>query len=185
MKCPVCKDTTLKSTRLESELKAATCASCGGKWISASDYWNWLDRHGETLLEKEPEEAPIEVSDNQKAKICPWCRHIMLRYKVGRGLNFTLDQCGNCNSIWFDRNEWEALKQRNLHDEVHLVFSAPWQDRIRKEETHQLLDSLYKKRFKEDYDRVRQIKDWIDNHPEKDEILAYLSSSDPYSISNA
>ena len=102
MNCPVCKNTPLQPTVLEQELKASSCDSCQGQWISAMDYWQWLDHHGETLPEKEPDSIPLEVADHQKAKLCPECRRIMLRYKVGHGLAFTLDQCSSCNGIWFD-----------------------------------------------------------------------------------
>ncbi|NET39600.1 MAG: hypothetical protein F6K19_47845 [Cyanothece sp. SIO1E1] len=81
MKCPVCKDTDLKPTRLESQLKASSCPSCDSKWLAASDYWSWLEQHGETLPEKEPESVPVEAANQQMAKLCPECRRIMLRYK--------------------------------------------------------------------------------------------------------
>ncbi len=185
MKCPVCKDTALQSTSLEEHLAASSCSTCAGKWLSSSDYWSWLEKHGDTLPEKPPEGTPIEAFDRQRAKLCPQCQRIMLRYKVGHDLAFLLDQCGNCNGIWFDKNEWEALKQRNLHDEVHLVFSAPWQAAIRKEEARKLLMSIYAESFQNDYEKIKQLKTWIENHPEKEKILHYLSDADPYSIGSS
>ena len=179
MKCPVCKDLRLVPTTLESDLRTYLCNSCLGHWIEANDYWDWLDRHGERLKEKEPDLFPIVVSDIQKAKLCPYCQRIMLRYKVGHGLQFTLDQCGSCNGFWFDANEWEALRERNLHDEVHLVFSAPWQADVRKEEARQVLEGIYQDAFGKDREKLREIKQWIDRHPQKDKILDYLASSEP------
>ena len=182
MKCPVCSASSLHLTRLESHLQALSCPDCEGKWISSSNYWAWLKHHDETLPEKEPNECPIQADDNQRAKLCPECKRIMLRYKVGHSLDFRLDQCGSCNGVWFDANEWEALKQRHLHDEVHLIFSAPWQSQVRKDEAQRLLATIYTDTFKDDYEKVKQIKTWIDDHPEQEKILNYLNNSDPYAI---
>ena len=107
----------------------------------------------------------------------------MLRYRVGRGLSFYLDHCGSCNGVWFDRNEWEALKQRNLHDEVHLVFSNAWQNQLRQEEARDILDTIYSEKFQEDYEKIKEIKAWLDDHPERSQILSYSSNPDPYSVS--
>ena len=180
MNCPVCKTTSLKPMALDQQLKASSCATCQGQWIRATDYWQWLKRHGETLPEKEPDSIPIEVADHQMAKLCPECRRIMLRYKVGHGLTFTLDQCSSCNGIWFDANEWDALHQRNLHDEVHLVFSAPWQAQVRREDARQVLAKLYADWFKDDYAKIKDVKAWMEQHPQREKILDYLASTDPY-----
>ncbi|MBT9313886.1 TFIIB-type zinc ribbon-containing protein [Leptothoe spongobia] len=182
MKCPVCSDSSLHITSLESRLNASCCSDCQGQWISANDYWTWLKHHGETLPEKEPDELPIQADDVQRAKLCPECKRIMLRYKVGHSLDFRLDQCGSCNGVWFDANEWEALKQRNLHDEVHLIFSAPWQSQVRKDEARKLLEAIYTEAFSDDYGKIKEIKSWIENHPEQEKILNYLSNEDPYEI---
>lgn len=182
MKCPVCKTASLKTAELESHLKAANCPKCEGTWIAATDYEHWLEKHGDRLPEKEPEGIAIAADDQQQAKLCPDCKRIMLRYKVGHGLNFRLDQCGSCNGIWFDTNEWDALKQRNLHDEVHLIFSAPWQAQVRQDEARQLLDGVYTQTFKADYGKIKDFKAWLDEHPERQAVLGYLASLDPYSL---
>jgi Zn-finger nucleic acid-binding protein len=84
------------------------------------------------------------------AKLCPECGRILIKYGVGHGMNFTLDQCGHCLGIWFDKNEWVSLKQRNLHDEVHKVFTASWQTQARKEERKRNLERIYLNRFGSD-----------------------------------
>jgi len=183
MKCSACKTSSLQPTTLEDHLKALSCSSCDSKWIKAADYWHWLEKHGERLPEKEPDAIPIQAADVQKAKLCPDCQQIMLRYRVGHNLDFAVDQCGRCNGVWLDAGEWKALKQRNLHDEIHLIFSAAWQSQIRKEEAKELLTSVYSESFKSDYEKIKQMKSWIDSHPQKKRIIDYLFNSDPYSIS--
>jgi Zn-finger nucleic acid-binding protein len=181
MNCPVCKDVSLNTITLESDLPAVACDECGGNWISASKYWAWLENHGPALAEKQPEGEPIAATDVQHAKICPECRRLMLRYQIGHGLDFALDQCGSCNGVWFDKNEWEALKQRNLHDEVHLIFTAPWQTQVRKDERRRHLETIYARQFQGDYAEIKRIKEWVDAHPEKSRILAFFNDPDPYS----
>ncbi len=182
MKCPVCSAASLHRTTLESCLNASSCSDCNGKWITATDYWAWLNHHGETLPEQEADECSIKADDIQKAKLCPNCRRIMIRQKVGHNLDFSLDQCGSCNGIWFDANKWEALKQRNLHGEVHLISSGPWQSENRKDNTRQSLKTIYADMFDDDYEKIKQIKAWIDHHPNQDKILNYLSNPNPYVI---
>lgn len=182
MKCPVCKTVSLQTIDLESHLRAHHCPQCDGIWIAATDYEQWLEHHGDRLPEKEPDGIPIQADDHQQAKLCPDCKQIMLRYKVGHGLNFRLDQCGSCNGVWFDANEWEALKQRNLHDEVHLMFSAHWQAQVRQDEARQTLERVYTTTFKADYDKIKDFKAWLDEFPEREAVLDYVASLDPYSL---
>jgi Zn-finger nucleic acid-binding protein len=181
MKCPACKTADLSPTSLEADLPAAACVVCEGNWISSSAYWAWLERHGPTLSEKPYEGSELSVSDRQEVKLCPECRRLMLRYRVGHGVEFSLDQCAGCNGIWLDRDEWAALKGRNLHDEIHLVFTAPWQSEVRREETRRRLDEIYARRFGEDYEEIKRVKAWLDAHPDRSTVLAFFNDRDPYS----
>ncbi|MFK8181954.1 MAG: zf-TFIIB domain-containing protein [Phormidesmis sp.] len=174
MKCPSCNHAALQLIRLDSQLRASRCGACEGHWITADEYWRWLEVHG-NLPEKAPDEIPLEAEDTQHAKLCPRCHRIMLRYKVGHGMDFRLDQCGRCNSVWFDANEWEALKQRNLHDDIHLIFSAPWQSNVRRSEARDVFQSIYAGYFQADYDNIRQFKEWVDAHAEHAKMIAYLN----------
>ena len=64
-----------------------------------------------TLDEKPFSDVTFEVKDVQGAKICPECGRILLKYKVGHGLDFFVDHCSGCGGIWLDKNEWNALKE--------------------------------------------------------------------------
>ena len=183
MKCPSCSASPLQPISLESQLKASGCNDCEGRWISTKNYWAWLDQHGDRLPEKEPDGISLDSADTQRAKLCPQCQHIMLRYKVGHGLDFAIDQSRSCNGEWLDAKEWDLLKQRNLHDEIHLVFSAAWQAQLRKDSAKKGLSDTYSEHFKDEYDKIKQLKTWLNSHPQKARILDYLTNSDPYSIS--
>src|SRR6266568_3902359 len=95
----------------------------------------WLKEHGDTLPEKSVDHtAELPVHDSKNAKVCLDCGHLMLRNKVGHGIPFYVDRCSACGGIWLDKNEWEILKSRNLHDEIHMVFTSVWQSSNRKKE---------------------------------------------------
>jgi Zn-finger nucleic acid-binding protein len=180
MNCPVCKNSLLTQTTLEVELPAYACEQCHGNWISAREYWRWLERHGPSLPEKAPEGPEVDAVDTVQVKVCPECRLMMLRYQVGHGTGIGLDQCGGCGGIWFDRGEWELLKNRNLHDEVHAVFTVPWQSAVRREASRERLEEIRRQRFGVDYEEIKRIRSWIEAHAARDQIIAFFTDPDPY-----
>jgi Zn-finger nucleic acid-binding protein len=180
MKCPVCKTEDLALTQLETNLLAKECPVCKGHWLSAKQYWSWLEQHGPTLPEKTEEAGTLTVAEHQHAKLCPECRLIMLRYQVGHGLSFAIDQCSGCAGLWFDQNEWETLKACNLHDEVNRMLTAPWQSQVRKDEARRHLEAIYAQRFGSDYAEIKRIKAWLDAHPERLNILAFFNDPHPF-----
>src|SRR5262245_23258901 len=182
MNCPVCKSNDLVAVELDTGLAAGRCPTCAGHWISGRAYFEWLDRHGETLPERTYEGPEIVIADTQQAKLCPECSRIMLRYAVGHGTDFAIDHCSACNGVWFDRGEWEALERRNLHDEVNAILTVPWQTAAHREERRRHLEEIYERRFGEDYEEMKRIRRWLDTHPKRDSILAFLSDTDPYSV---
>lgn len=185
MKCPVCKTTELQPISLEQKLLASTCENCGGRWVSSTDYWGWLEQQDSTSSEEPFAEVVFEVNDTVAAKLCPDCGHILIKYKVGHGLNFFLDHCNSCNGVWLDPNEWEVLKSRNLHDELHRIFTTSWQKQIREEEIRGKFEKLYEEKFGEqDYAEIKRIREWLEQHPQRSSLLAYLIEEDPYVLSS-
>ena len=111
--------------------------------------------------------------------MCVDCGRILRRYKVGHDIDFMLDHCAECNGVWFDKNEWAILKSRNLHDDVHFIFSSAWQHRIVEDEQKK----AYKKRIEtmlgeEDYSRVNAFKEWAATQSKRNTIMAYLADLD-------
>lgn len=176
MKCPACNLPSLSPYELENNLQGYKCDQCGGSWISGAQYWKWLNSHGGPLPEKDPQfTKELPVTDSGQAKICIECGHLMIRNKVGHGLAFFLDRCSACGGTWFDKNEWEILKSRNLHDEIHAIFTAVWQSDNRKHEmqtNHE--NALLTVLGKEDYENLKTLKSWVGKHPKKNWIMAYL-----------
>ena len=179
MNCPVCNTVGLRKALLEEDLPCSDCISCGGHWVNSFEFWNWLAKHPAPEGVEPPVASPKPLSQEIKgARICPECAHILSRFKVGVGFDFTIDRCGHCGGIWFDENEWEFLKSRGLHCEAHHVFSSEWQNRVRKEETAMNLVALFRQRIGiSDFERARQVKVWLDIHPRRSEILSYLNDT--------
>lgn len=177
MKCPVCKTKSLVNNELEKGLQTLKCEDCGGQWIKSFQYWKWFEKHGDILPEKpESEAAELPVEESKEIKICPECGHFLTRRKVGHGISFRIDRCATCGGIWLDKNEWEILKSRNLHDEIHLVFGAAWQDGIVKEDIQKGIEEKFKEIFGEgDYAKLKEIKSWIDSHPKRNSIIGFLA----------
>lgn len=179
MKCPVCKTEELDFSPLESNLMSRHCDKCDGNWIPSFEYWKWREQHKEGLPETATEQTtpPNPVTGGLIAKLCPECNKILIKYSVGHGARFSLDQCGNCGGVWLDKDEWESLKGRDLHDDIYLIFTAPWQDQVRSQESRRVQEEIYRRKFgDEDFNEIQRVKVWIDGHPRKQEILAYLMS---------
>ncbi len=176
MNCPVCKEQVMSSHPLEANLSAQVCGRCSGKWIASYQYWRWKEVSGKSLLANHASAAgDIPVEDNTGAKLCPECGHFLRRFPVGQGLGFGLDHCGNCGGTWFDANEWENLKGRSLHDDVHKIFSEVWQNQVRSDEHQAAMEAFYKEKFGEDgYQKAKDLKAWIDTHPNQAELRAFL-----------
>src|ERR1044072_8981694 len=141
MDCPVCKTTRLERINLEEGLPSLRCSRCGGNWLEGSAYWDWLEGHKSSL--PEPRAHDVSVTDIERAKLCPECKHIMIKYRVGRGLEFALDHCHSCRGIWFDSNEWAAMKSHHLHDHINAIFTAPWQSEVEKESHREEVERRY------------------------------------------
>lgn len=176
MNCPICKTVTLSRSESPEQLKFFECKTCKGRWLQSYQYWKWKDKQGRDLPEKSvADPVNLAVNDSENAKLCPECGHILIRFPVGHGIEFTLDHCGNCGGIWFDKNEWEVLKNRNLHYEVHKIFSAVWQTGVRAKAHEKYIQNFYLNKFgKEDYKKIEEMKNWMESHPLKHELYAYI-----------
>jgi len=179
MNCPVCKTRTLVTHSLTPTLASWKCDNCGGQWINSFQFWKWIDEGGpqSRTTGTTDNAALLSATETKGAKICPECGRILAKYKVGHELDFSLDRCGNCGGIWFDRNEWEILQSRDLQKEIHLIFSDSWQHRVRDEEcTRHLQELLIQKIGQNDFAEIKRIKEWLKTHPHRQELFGFLNS---------
>ena len=177
-----CPNDRAALTRVDLEVGASAlpgyaCSKCAGHWLRFGDYLAWRD-HQRDEVPEEPREAGAEVAEATPgaARRCPDCAHLLTRYRIGRGVSFALDRCGNCNGIWLDEGEWAALRGRGLHDNVHQMFGAGWQFAARTDDRRQRVEAQFERQLGDDFERVREIADFVATHPRRSEILAYINS---------
>lgn len=169
-------------TELDPGLPGFRCSSCTGKWIRGVQYWKWLGEHG-NVPERPVEDSGPTVAESGQPIDCPECRFRLVKYLVGHGLSFTLDHCEGCKGIWLDRNEWEALKARNLHDDLNAMLTAFWQDEAEKEGRKKRMEQIFIGRFgAEDYAEIERVRAWLATRPNKHELVAYLTDKDPFDV---
>jgi Zn-finger nucleic acid-binding protein len=181
MNCPVCKTTELITAELDEKLTSQNCPDCFGKWIRGAEYWKWVERHKSELAERLHETESLSLAEPGLPIDCPECRFRMVKFLVGRGLSFSLDHCQGCKGIWLDRNEWEALKKRNLHDDLNAMFTSFWQNEAQREARKKRMQDIYTSRFgDDDYAEIKRIRWWLDARTNREELLAYLIDRDPY-----
>ena len=183
MNCPVCKTSELTLRELESDLSSFQCSVCGGNWIRGADYWKWLEVHGPNLPERNDQDSGLHLAEPGIPIDCPECRFRLVKYLVGHGFDFTLDHCEGCRGIWLDRNEWEAMKERNLHDDLNSMFTSFWQTEAQKEARKARMEQRYINRFgADDYAEIKRIRSWLGGKTNREELLAYLIDKDPFDV---
>jgi len=176
MNCPQCKTTYFKKDELSEGLIASRCPTCEGHWIPSFNYWKWLHKQGAALPEKDMEQ-PLEVTDSKAAKCCPECSQIMGKFRVGHGTEFLIERCGSCAGMWFDKNEWETLAAKNLHDEIHFIFGQPWQSEIIETRIIESRENKIKELIgNEKFNELKLLKTWLAGDKNKSAILGYLQA---------
>jgi Zn-finger nucleic acid-binding protein len=181
MNCPVCKTQKLTARELNPSLTAQQCTQCRGQWISSFEFGRWFEnnraQHPQPALV--PPALNAVTPETPSAKLCPECGHILARYKVGHALDFSLDRCGHCGGTWFDQNEWEILQNSDVRDKIHLIFSSAWQQQVRQESRTRHLQALFAEKVGEkDFREITRIKAWLNSHPKRGELSAFLNSDE-------
>jgi Zn-finger nucleic acid-binding protein len=183
LKCPVCKSPELQLAEAEAGLTFHNCPQCNGNWITGAEYWKWLEHHEANLPERSDHDSGLTLAEPGLHIDCPECRFRMVKYLVGHGFSFTIDHCEGCRGVWLDRNEWEALKERNLHDDLNSMFTSFWQDGAQKEARKRRLEQIYRTRFgAEDYAEIERVRVWLATRQNKTDLLAYLTDKDPFDV---
>lgn len=177
MNCPVCKPTrALVVAPLEDgKLTARRCPTCNGHWIRSADFWRWRAIAGENLPETPAPAGTLTPPEAAGLRLCPDCNHVLGRYRVGHGVGFTVDRCRHCEGAWLDGGEWEALRVRNLHDDLPQIFDDEWQRAVKREVQELTTEESFRRRLGDDtYRRAQETRAWLDAHPRRSELFAYL-----------
>lgn len=166
----------MEAVTLDDGLNAYRCKTTGGHYIPAANYMKWLAQQP-ARLPQVPKTDSIEESesDSTSALLCPESGTVMQRFKVGHGFPFSIDR-SITGGIWLDGGEWEALRKRNFHDEINLVFTAPWQKQVRDEQAQATYEDRLKSALSPELlEKINAIRIDLQDHPNRNLALAYLA----------
>ncbi|MDB4293829.1 hypothetical protein N9898_00670 [Akkermansiaceae bacterium] len=176
MRSPVANQKPMQRETLEDGLIVFRCVETGGILITADSYWRWLHKQPERLAHLPAlAEEGYQKAEPGVVKICPETVTLMSRFKAGHGFDFTIDRSITGN-IWLDAGEWEAPRARQFHDEIHLVFTAPWRNDVQEmeasENTSKRLEECLRSELIE---RLNSLKKELEVHPHRMMALALLN----------
>lgn len=179
MKCPGCKRDTLFPSYIDGLFRAHTCSVCEGNWILIEDYVVWKQKNPEYEFS---ETADFQYEDSKNALLCPITGAIMQKFKLTHDSEHRLDYSPQVGGVWLDKGEWEFLKQENLAGCLNAIFTSQWQKTIRENSAKVSFAEIYQEKFgEESYAQIKETRKWLDEHPCKADLIAYLMAEDPYS----
>ena len=183
MKCTACQEGRLVYSYLEGQLPCHQCSSCEGHWIKLDAYLDWRDRQEPNADELETPAFDVEAEDTKRALICPETGGLMLKFKVSNDTDCHIDCSTACAGLWLEKDEWTHLKKAGLHRQLNQLTTEVWQSRLRKERAEKVFEDKYQALFgDEDHQTLKELKIWLGTKDNAREMLAYLSSKNPYGI---
>ena len=189
MKCISCAG-ELESREVQQGLRAEVCNQCEGVWLDLVNYQRWQKKSALTVQDDDvsafnhplPIEAGEVIESSPTALFCPECSSLLQKYRLSANLPARIDRCLPCSKVWLDAAEWQLVCQQPTTTNLVQVLSDQGQRQIRTTETRERMVAIYQQRFGEaDYAQIEQMRTWLAVHPQKSQLLAYLSASDPYS----
>lgn len=163
MRCPIHPESALETRTVNPGVTVRACPQCNGYWMTAAAYWKWReDLSGPLPNLDERDGGKDRAVDSSAAKLCPIDGGFLTRHQVGYGLDFQLDRCGRCGGMWLDHGEWETLIDRQMHDDLHLIFTSSWQAEVRRQRKVNADEKRLVERLgEEDYGRAKEINAWL------------------------
>lgn len=186
MECPKDK-TPLESIRLTGNLPAFSCPHCRGSWIPPENYVEWQEQqpYKSYIRLPDPDFTCQPAAMDAKAGLCPECKIIMSRSRVGSRTPFYVERCGRCGGIWCDTDEWETLRSLELDTVIEMLFTSEWQSKVKELEYADRERRATIEKLGEDLaNQVFALAERLEQHPYGDFGVAYLmrrfdSQSDP------
>lgn len=179
MKCTSCKAGVLSPSFIDGLFRAHTCTHCGGNWILVEDYVSWKENNPAYSFS---DDVSCEAEDTESALLCPQSGTIMRKFRITSDSSHRLDYSAAVGGVWLDKGEWDLMKKDGLAGSLNAVLTAQWQKNIRMNTAKDNFADLYIEKFgRETYDRVKEIRQWLNEQPNKADLRAYLLAEDPYS----
>jgi len=179
MKCTSCKQGELNPSYIEGQFRAHTCSNCEGNWILIEDYVSWKERNPQFTFNGS---TSCELEESKVALLCPVTGTIMRKLRLSSTSEHKIDYSTNVGGVWLDKGEWELLKSKGLAGSLNAVLTAHWQRNIRMNTTKDNFSEIYKDKFGDNsYNKIKELREWLVNQPNKADLRAYLLAEDPYS----
>ena len=173
MNCYSCNGYVLKPIKLAHGLPARQCNKCGGTHIDLLNYRSWRDS-GQSLDQNVTVEKVVPV-DNQKALVCQRCSRIMLKYRIAAEFENYIDLCTTCDDAWLDGGEWQLLQHLELQNKLAHIMTEPWQRNLHRETAEENFNDHYLNILGEDdFARIKEISEWLKDHPQRDALFDYM-----------
>lgn len=115
MTCPRCTTPLVLKTikELHRTIEVDVCNNCGGTWLDEGEI-SPLESVTEFVIW---ERRRVPQANAQMERLaCPKCTDNRWLQKVEhpRDAKVIMDFCDNCNGIWLDKGEIEAIQQENF-----------------------------------------------------------------------
>lgn len=176
--CSACAG-RLEFVELEPGLVCAVCTGCKGSGIPMMNYRFWVQQQNAAENEVGKVSSDTVAEDYPSIRTCYKCQHLMNKYRIDMATPNKVDYCGHCDEIWLDENEWELLKAKGIHRQLHKVVTEGWQKQQKKnyfeEREKERLTSILGER---DTNYLLEVKAWASTHPEKTVIYQHLNRMD-------
>ncbi|WP_395343744.1 zf-TFIIB domain-containing protein [Ningiella sp. W23] len=184
MNCTSCKNGVLRPSFIDGQFRAHTCTNCGGNWILVEDFVSWKEQNPEYQFSQPSQWSEDEVSETASAMLCPITGLIMRKLKVTAQTSHRIDFSSSVAGIWLDKGEWELLKAEGIAGTLNNVVTQQWQNKIREQSASNNFAEIYEEKFGIDnYQKIKEIKQWLDAQPQKADLRSYLLAENPYSAS--
>ena len=99
----------------------------------------------------------------------------MLKFRISGSTSNKVDICSNCDEAWLDEGEWELLGSLKIQHKLNAIFTEPWQRNIREENANLAQEKRFEELLcNEEYEKLVDLKEWINNHPKKADLVRYI-----------
>ena len=179
MKCTSCKQGELTPSFIDGQFRAHTCSSCSGNWILIEDYVSWKEKNPQHTFDQA---VTCEPDESTTAILCPVTGKIMRKLRLSSHSEHRIDYSTSVGGVWLDKGEWELLKQEGLAGSLNAVITAHWQRNIRMNSAKDNFTDIYAEKFGEtSYNKIKALREWLYQQPNKADLRAYILADDPYS----
>lgn len=165
-------------SEIEPGLIAYTCPKTDGIWIDHKHYWDWLLKQpGFPKPLPAISDLPVPDTDPHNTPlISPESGRLMTKFRVGHGLSFRIDHDPTSGGFWLDKDEYDHIRERNLHDELHLICSPQYQRELAKLDAESAMDQRTQELLGQDTcEHIRSLASKIQDPKLQSVAIAYLN----------